>query len=104
MFYPQDSSMCQIYDEEVDVTLAFSSITKTIMVIKQLDNSRQPQLLNVVCRIIDVISGRLDPELILKLLALIASMKTPNSKEILRTSVDELLQNLKAQQASNISS
>lgn len=96
--------MCCIYNEDVDITLAFNSVTKIIMVIKQLENSRQLPLLTIVRRLIGVISKGLDTESISKLLALIASIKTSNSKEILRISVDGLLQKLKTQQAYSESS
>jgi len=89
--------MCGIYHEELikDVKIAFTSVTKIIMVIKQLKNTRQLPLLITIRRIIHVIFTRLDAESISKLLTLLASIKTKNSKDTLENTVETLIDKLK---------
>lgn len=69
-----------IYEENADANLIFNIITKLIMLTKQFGNSRQLPLLVVIRRLTDQILPQLNNECISKLLALIASMKTINSR------------------------
>lgn len=84
--------MCSIYDEEVNVNLAFNTITKIIMVIKQMEESRQTPLLVAVRRLIDITTPTMDKESATKMLTLIASVKSFTSKSVL----GELIPNLVA--------
>lgn len=86
--------MSCIYDKEVDVNTAFNSITKIIMVMKQLDTDYQEPLMVVLRRIISAICLRLDAESISKLLTIIASIKTENSKVMMKETVDALIKQL----------
>lgn len=90
--------MCSIYHEDLieDIKVAFNSVTKVITVIKQLKNTHQLPLLIIVRRIIHVIITRLDVESSSKLLALLASIKTKNSKETLENTVETLISKLNA--------
>lgn len=86
--------MSCIYDKEVDVNTAFNSITKIIMVMKQLDTEYQESLMVIVRRIISAIDLRLDAESISKLLTIIASIKTDKSKVMMKDTVEALLKQL----------
>jgi len=86
--------MCCIYEDEINVTLAINSVTKIVMVIKQLENIRQMPLLIVIRRLIDLIVTRMETAEISKVLSLLASIKSPNSRKTLRTSIQRLMNNL----------
>jgi len=86
--------MCCIYEEEINVTFGINSVSKIVMVIKQLENSRQMPLLIVIRRIIDVLITRMDAEEISKVLSLLASMKSPNSKKTMGSTIEGLMNNL----------
>lgn len=86
--------MSCIYDKEVDVNTALNSITKIIMVIKQLDSDYQEPLLVILRRIMSAIGFRLDAESISKLLTTIASIKTVKAKVVLKDSVEALVKQL----------
>lgn len=88
------SKMCCIYEDEINVTLAINSVTKIVMVIKQLENIRQMPLLIVIRRLIDLIVTRMETAEISKVLSLLASIKSPNSRKTLRTSIQRLMNNL----------
>lgn len=80
-----------IYDEEVDVKMAVESITKVIMVVKQMENDRQTPLLVFIRRIVNSLILSLDQESVSKLVSLIVSIKTPNSLTILGNTVSLLI-------------
>jgi len=86
--------MCCIYEDEINVALAINGVTKIVMVIKQLENIRQMPLLIVIRRLIDLIVTRMEPAEISKVLSLLASIKSPNSRKTLRTSIQRLMNNL----------
>jgi len=86
--------MCCIYEDDINVVLAINSVTKIVMVIKQLENIRQMPLLIVIRRLIDLIVTRMEPAEISKVLSLLASIKSPNSRKTLRTSIQRLMNNL----------
>lgn len=83
--------MCCIYEDEINVALTINSVTKIVMVIKQLENIRQMPLLIVIRRLIDIIVLRMEPEEISKVLSLLASIKSPNSKTTLKNSIQRLM-------------
>lgn len=86
--------MCCIYEEDINVDLAINSISKIVMVIKQLENIRQMPLLIVIRRLIDLIVTRMEYAQTSKLLCLLGSIKSPNSRKALRTSIQRLMSNL----------
>jgi len=83
--------MCCIYEDEIDVALAINSITKIVMVIKQLDSIRQMPLLIVIRRLIDLIVTRMETTDISKMLSLITSIKSPNYRKTLGASIQRLM-------------
>lgn len=102
MFFPQTSKMCSIYDGEVNANMAFNTITKIIMVVKQMEDTRQMPLLVVIRRLIDLIIPTIDPETVTKLLTLIASMKSPSAKTMLGNLVQSLMTKLDTEQTPHI--
>lgn len=102
MFFPQTSKMCSIYDEEVNANMAFNTVTKIIMVVKQMEDNRQMPLLVVIRRLIDLIIPSMDTETVTKLLTLIASIKSPSSKTMLGNLVKSLMTKLNTAQSSQI--
>lgn len=83
--------MCSIYDEEVNVQMAVEGITKVIMVVKQMENDRQMPLLIFIRRLINSFIRSMDQESVTKLVALIVSIKTPNSSTVLGNTVSVLV-------------
>lgn len=90
--------MSCIYDIDVDLIRASNTLSKLIMVVKQLENSRQFPLLVVIRRMIDGIYQRMDIEAISQLLIQIASIKTENSQEALGYNVELLVRTLNLKQ------
>ncbi|VVC27145.1 Hypothetical protein CINCED_3A011748 [Cinara cedri] len=90
------SRMCSIYNENTDVKMAMHTISKVIMVIKQIESSRQFPLFVVIRRLIDLIHARLDVDRITRLLIQIASIKTQNCKDAMGYTVEILLIKLRA--------
>ncbi|XP_050530011.1 uncharacterized protein LOC126899296 isoform X2 [Daktulosphaira vitifoliae] len=88
------SRMSCVYEQNSNPTLIYHVVTKLIMITKQFENQRQLPLLVVIRRLIDQSLRRLDIELISKLLAQIATMKSSNSKVTLGDTVQELLEQL----------
>lgn len=86
--------MSCIYEEEINVSLGINTASKIIMVIKQLENIRQMPLLIVVRRIIDAFLTRLDIEETSKVLSMLASMKTPNAKKTMASTIQGLVNHL----------
>lgn len=86
--------MACIYSESVDVKLATITISKIIMVIKQVDNARQFPLLVVLRRMIDATYVRFDLESISKLLMQLTSIKSQNYKETMGYTVEILVRTL----------
>lgn len=94
--------MCSIYDGEVNANMAFNTITKIIMVVKQMEDTRQMPLLVVIRRLIDLIIPTIDTETVTKLLTLIASIKSPSSKNMLGNLVKSLMTKLDTEQTPQI--
>lgn len=90
--------MACIYDSNVDSETAINTLSKIIMVVKQMDDSRQFPLLIVIRRVIDGIYKRMDAGSISKLLVLIASIKSETSKEALGYNVEILVRTLNSKQ------
>lgn len=102
MFFPQTSKMCSIYDGEVNANMAYSTVTKIVMVLKQMDDSRRMPLLVVIRRLIDLIIPTIDIETVTKLLTMIASIKSQSSKNMLENLVKSLTTKLHLEQISLI--
>lgn len=94
--------MSSIYDEGVNANMAFSTITRIIMIIKQMEDTRQMPLLVVTRRLIDLIIPTIDTETVTKLLTLIASIKSPSSKTMLGNLVKSLMTKLETEQKPRI--
>lgn len=91
--------MCCIYRDDLAnnyVNIAYNTVTKIIMVIKQMKHTRQLPLLIVIQRIIYVIVSRLDVESISKCLSLLAPIRLVNSKETLINTIEKLIEKLNA--------
>lgn len=92
--------MSCMYENNSDAILVFDHLIRTITISKQLkDDYQQPFLDHINC-VIEKNHPYLEIEKISKLLCLIASIKTPGSKRIMKTSVGHLTKTLKKKQLS----
>lgn len=88
--------MCSIYNEQIKIDEGIYGITKIIMVVKQMENSRQAELLIVARRIYELLlkNPQLNNDHVSKLLSLLSSVKTTNCREIMRHVIDILIDKL----------
>ncbi|XP_050426434.1 uncharacterized protein LOC126836822 [Adelges cooleyi] len=77
-----------------DSDLVFQALTKLIMITKQLDNGRQVPLLVIIRRLINNCFRLMNDELIKKILAQIATIKSVNAKDTLGETTQKLLEHL----------
>lgn len=85
--------MNAIYDCP-DKELAFLTSTKIVMILKQMDDSRQKPLLLILRRLINATVENLNKENLSKWLSMIVAIKTTNNSEILTSTTNQLIEKL----------